>query len=414
MKFIFLQEGYDPHPDANSICTKALVDELKKQNHQVYIICDGIEGKESLFSQEPSILHVNTPQYIPFQKQNFLGKINTILKKIFLIFKWPIRFPKKVKEYVKTIETLLSTINDNEKIILISIYRTPEMVDAGFYIKKKYPTLSWIIYSLDGISAGVGISNNKWLRKMDLKWHYQRNAWADVIIQMQSHRDAYTKSVLSKYLSKTIFLDLPLMVKKKDDLLNVKNDNNDLTFVYGGVFHKQLREPYYLLEWFKELVKDKNITFLCYTQSAFVKEIEDVAKETRGYLKRLDYILPDEMDKVVANADCMINVGNASSTMVPSKLFVYMSACKPIIHFVTDMNDSCLPYLQNYPLALVIDQRESVKTSVAKTLTFLDNIKNVHLSFNDVAKAFPENTPKYTIETIISYINTCPSSKTKS
>ncbi len=418
MNFIILQEGYDPISDANAICAKALVDELKKQNHQVYVVCDGIEGKEALFSQDSSIHHVKTKKHLLFNKQNFLGKVSAILNRLFLIPYWPIRFPRKIKGYVVKIETLLTTINDIQQTILISIYMNSEMVEAGFLIKKKYPTLSWIIYNLDGIRAGFGISNHKWLRKMDLKWHNQRSALADVIVQMQSNQEDYIHSILSKYVYKTVFLDLPLIVETKSNHLNVHQNKKNITFVYGGRFYKQIREPYYLLDWFKELLKNREATFFCYTQFAYIEEIEQVEQETGGRLKRLDYISPEEMDVAIENADCMINIGNNSSTLIPSKLFVYMSACKPIVHFVTDMNDSCLPYLQKYPLALIIDQRESIKTSVAKTLTFLDNIKNVHLSFNDIAKAFPENTPKHTIETLISYIskinNICQSSKTKS
>ena len=52
MNVIFLQEGYDPKPDANSICAKNIVEVFKKRGDNVFVICDGIEGEEEKFSKD--------------------------------------------------------------------------------------------------------------------------------------------------------------------------------------------------------------------------------------------------------------------------------------------------------------------------------------------------------------------------
>ncbi len=401
MNIIILQEGYDPNPDPNSICTKALVDVFKRQGDNVYIVCDGVKGKEHLFSIDESILHVEVNEELSYYRRTFWGKVNTLINRFFSIPIWPIRFPQHVQKYVNVVEDILAMFDEDSQIIIISVYRPAEMVEVGYRIKKRYPNCRWIIYSLDGIGSLVGLKHSRWLDNKETKWNYNRCESADLVIQMQAHKEVYIKSPFATYLPKTMFLDLPLVVEPaKKPIIKQESGNQILTFVYGGAFYKGLREPFYLLSWFKELIKYKQISFSCYTKSVFQPQIEQVSIETNGCLQRLDYITPDEMNRVINQSDFVVNIGNTASPMVPSKIFVYMSACKPIIHFISDDDDSCLSYLNKYPLALIIDQRESIEMSVKKTLDFLDRVRDMNMSFQDVERNFPKNVPAYTVDSI--------------
>ncbi len=401
MNIIILQEGYDPNPDPNSICTKALVDVFKQRGDNVYVVCDGVKGKEHSFSKDESIIHVAVAEELSYYRRTFWGKVNTLISRFFSIPIWPIRFPLHVTKYVNTVEGLLSTFDKDSQIVIISVYRPAEMVEVGYRIKKMYSNCHWIIYSLDGIGSLVGLKHSRWLDNKEKKWNYNRCESADLVIQMQAHKKVYINSPFVTYLPKTMFLDFPLIVKSSNTQITLHAEKDRiLTFVYGGAFYKGLREPFYLLSWFKELIKYRQISFSCYTKSVFQPQIEQVSLETNGYLQRLDYITPDEMKSVINQSDFVVNIGNASSPMVPSKVFVYMSACKPIIHFISDDDDSCLPYLNKYPLALIIDQRESIEMSVKKTLEFLDRVWDMNVSFQDIERNFPKNVPAYTVDSI--------------
>lgn len=401
MNIIIFQEGYDPHPDPNSVCTKALVDVFKKQGDNVYVVCDGEKGKEELFSHDKSIIHVKVGEHKNYYQKNIWGKLATLFSRALSIPIWPIRFPSKVKNYVKTAEQLLASIENNQQTIMISVYRPAEMVLVGYQMKKRHIDIPWIVYSLDGIGSMVNLKKSEWLDKKELQWNVNHFAIADHIIQMKSHRETYLSSPFAKYIDKTIFLDLPLIIKKPERVDIQETIKPTTTFVYGGAFYKNLREPFYLLSWFKELAKHRSdVKFSCYSRSLFVNDLDKATKDTAGKFRRYDYIAPKELEKVIEQSDFVINIGNAASPLVPSKLFIYISACKPIIHFISDMNDSCLPYLKKYPLSLVINQNDSINNAVKNTLEFIDSVKDKNITFQDIATSFPENTPEYTANCI--------------
>lgn len=401
MNIIIFQEGYDPHPDPNSVCTKALVNVFKEQGDNVYVVCDGEKGKEEHFSDDKSIIHVKVGEQKNYYQKNIWGKLATLFSRALSIPIWPIRFPCKVKNYVKTAEQLLDSLDNNEKTIMISVYRPAEMVSVGYQMKKRHAHIPWIVYSLDGIGSMVNLKRSEWLDKKELRWNVNHCAIADHIIQMKSHQETYLNSPYAKYINKTIFLDLPLIIKKPDRVVIKETTNHTTTFVYGGAFYKNLREPFYLISWFKELAKHRiDVKFSCFSRSPFVNDLDKATEDTAGKFRRYDYIAPKELERVIEQSDFVINIGNSASPLVPSKLFIYISACKPIIHFINDKNDSCLPYLKKYPLSLIINQNDSIEKSVKNTLEFIDNVKALNITFQDIATSFQENTPEYTANCI--------------
>ena len=46
-----------------------------------------------------------------------------------------------------------------------------------------------------------------------------------------------------------------------------------------------------------------------------------------------------------AQADVLLNLGNAVDNQLPSKLFDYFAAGKPVLHLCVIENDPALPYL---------------------------------------------------------------------
>ena len=63
-----------------------------------------------------------------------------------------------------------------------------------------------------------------------------------------------------------------------------------------------------------------------------------------------------------------MNLGNAVSNQIPSKLFEYFGTGKPILHLSPRADDAVLPYLQRYPLALVLSEQEGAPPDVLALL----------------------------------------------
>ena len=400
MNVVFLQEGYDPSPDANSICVKALVEEYKARGEKVYVVCDGRKGSEDRFSDDRSILHVPVEKQKYFSRASLLKKIPILLSRVASIPIWPIRFPKKVKGYVNLTEKLLRQLG-TEDTVVISVYRPAEMVEAGYRLKKKFPQLKWVVYNLDGIETNVMMKNTQWFQNKERRWQFSRYSRADIVAQMETHRKAYLSSEFAALQEKTLFLDFPLVIENNAAVPVKREAGSPDQLLYAGSFYRGLREPFYMIEWFRALCQTQNLQYDIYTRHDFVQEIVAAGEQLEGRIQRHDYVSTEEMDVLVQNADYLVSVGNAGSRMVPSKIFVYLSTGKPIIHFVSDDDDSCLPYLNTYPEALIIDERLDVQQMAQKAQAFFDR-HHMHaekkMEFTQIREIYYKNTPVYTVD----------------
>ena len=112
------------------------------------------------------------------------------------------------------------------------------------------------------------------------------------------------------------------------------------------------------------------------------------------------------MNRIIMQNTLLISIGNTDSPMIPSKLFVYMSSCKPIIHFYYNNKDSCLPYLEKYPYSLLLNMNDSMDTNLNKTKLFINNLYflseyDYHEVFEMLAQRLLRCTPLYTVKKII-------------
>ena len=114
----------------------------------------------------------------------------------------------------------------------------------------------------------------------------------------------------------------------------------------------------------------------------------------------LGILEPRVCDHEVAASDVLLSIGNRDPYLVPSKLFKYMSSGKPIIHIKRGCADCCQPYLDRYPLSLVVDDVDSgcLKDSVEEFLNHLQSIETFEF---DPAELFPEATPLHTVEALV-------------
>lgn len=109
----------------------------------------------------------------------------------------------------------------------------------------------------------------------------------------------------------------------------------------------------------------------------------------------------DSLEKI-DSASFLLSIGNTNSDMIPSKIFEYMSTGKPIIHFYDNDYDSSLPYLKNYPLALLVKSDiELLESNTVAVLNFIKNTIGKTVSFEEIETIFKYNKPEYTVDRIL-------------
>jgi thiamine pyrophosphate-dependent acetolactate synthase large subunit-like protein len=111
-----------------------------------------------------------------------------------------------------------------------------------------------------------------------------------------------------------------------------------------------------------------------------------------------------DIEKITAEADILLSVGNKDSDFLPSKILSYIATGKPIIHYYFDESDVSLPYLKKYNNSLLICMSELHDEVTKKIKEFIDTASTLQMSFSQIASAFAENTPKYTSQELYQII----------
>ena len=115
-------------------------------------------------------------------------------------------------------------------------------------------------------------------------------------------------------------------------------------------------------------------------------------------IRRIQQISHDEALNKIDEADILLNLGNNINTMMPSKVFEYMSSGKPIISTAPIKNEPCIPYLAKYDYALIIDESNTIESEIAKLDSFISNAKAIDP--NKLRQKFSLNMPDAVVETI--------------
>lgn len=104
---------------------------------------------------------------------------------------------------------------------------------------------------------------------------------------------------------------------------------------------------------------------------------------------------PAHAKTLAGQAEVLLSLGNAVDNQIPSKLFEYFGAGKPILHLSVSDGDAALPYLKRYPLALVLRAADGATPEVVAGLrAWLHRSAGKSLSYAQAAAIFPEFTSK--------------------
>jgi hypothetical protein len=384
-RIVVLSTIYLNIPSANGICARNLVDSLRKQGHDVFVIC----YEEETLSDEENLDRLYT---IPVPDLNVK---HTIMQKL-------IRAAMVVAGSTKPILSEAFTADYYNKLCeierkspidaIIAMYFPFESVEAMFRFSKDRPNIKTFIYEVDSVGDGVSKSQvyeiynhayEKWLNKVYSK--------VDNVFIMRSH-EVYWKSHFGKKFSyKMILTDIPVLVEK--NVLHEKR-NDPIKMIYAGLIEKRYRSPSYLLSVLSIISEKIALDFSFYSKGDCENEIAEAKNRISG-IHQYGYIAPDELDKEISDADFLVSIGNTVSRSVPSKLITYLGYGKPIIHFSSQREDVCLEYLEKYPYALIIKQDESIETSASKLIDFIQCNKDVKIDTKETMSIYEENTPAF-------------------
>lgn len=414
-RILILTDIYFPKPLANGICIHQLSLALKDMGYEVHVLCFNTDNELQTDKYEDIYIHrvkarlfFRLRSYGEANINKLNGKfsykiamlMNKFKKLLFLPF-YPITSPLFIRRNSKYAEKLYQKYNFD---IVISAYNPIESCISGLFLKKKYDNLTWVLYVLDSLTNGV---NNRFLSKRSVdckgwKWEKKFYEHADKILNIKCHENHHMQERYDKYRYKMDTVDIPLFKKHSININNLNNpyDKKCIHFVYAGALSSGLRNPRYLCEVFIKLNEYNTFNLHFYSRGDVEYILEEYQNRTNGAIVRHGYVKHGESLDAIYGADVLISIGNENSEMIPSKTFEYISTGKKIIHFYKSESDSSICYYEKYPLALLINENDSIEFNSNKIMEFL-NEPHKEIDFEEISKIFIANTPEYSANIIV-------------
>lgn len=410
--FLFSEEF-----SANGVCAKAVIKSLTENGYEIECITNqemGLATDDVIDNIRYSRIKPRVVYRLMKLSSNDAGKIIGVLAKfinklqlLISIPTWPLisifytlSFYKKAKQ----------VYTERPYDMVVSIYSQIDTLIAGFYIKKRYPSVKFVPYFLDSLSGGYGpkIFSTKWTIKRGLKWEGFLLKHADQIIVMKSskaHHDKYSKD--RKYYERMIFLDIPLLENRGTTISSDSNLNRGvINFTYAGSIPCHIRNPKYVLELYKRISIGECVFTIIGTNTCPDLFLDYTSSNMKNRIEMLGSLSHSQTISMLNQADFLINIGNNINSMVPSKVFEYMSMGKPIISTSSINDDASKKYLLQYPLSIVIEEDwDKIEQSTQKIETFVHKNLGKVVQTNEIRKLLYENTPEAFVDVVEKILN---------
>lgn len=386
---LMISSGYCGKATANGICAQAICEELSNRKVFCEVISFGTEALRDIKQNIHYIIHKKETR-----GQRGLLKYISVLKR-FLLHSLKPQYDEVLVD--KIYEEAVGLYKNKPYDAVICMYFPLEAMVASYKLKKQFPEMKFLIYELDSVGDGLGggksllerqlvFSYNVFLRKL-----YKQ---ADAVFVLECHK-YYWLEKYKQFKSKLEIVDLPLL-KPTDDFKGERQKK--IKFVYSGVLNENYRSPKKVIETFCAFDFDFQFDFYSKGCEAYLQSIENSKIIINGYVKQ------EELKKSLFESDFLVNIGNARSNSLPSKLINYISYCKPIIHFSMQENDICETYLKKYPEAFVVPYGKKID-EYKDALYFFVKKKKKNFSFEEVERLFEMNLPSYSVNSIIKKID---------
>ena len=199
---------------------------------------------------------------------------------------------------------------------------------------------------------------------------------------------------LASFRNKMQVQDFPSLVRPQS--CSETREPGPLRCVFVGSLYPGLRTPHYVLDLFQALNSpDAELILVGGGWENYPADLAAPYQKILGSRLTITGPLPrSEAEAWLQKADVLVNLGNGVANQVPSKLFEYFAAGKPILHLAKLVDDPCLSYLSRWPLSLVLQEDEGTGPEVCARLSeFLTQKGTLRLPFEQSAALFAENTP---------------------
>lgn len=391
---LFLLDYYQENNSANGVCCRNVAECLAKKEYGVFVGC--YRPLEAPAEEIQNGVHVIRTWIMPDAPTH-----KTLREKMTIYCRWINPFSRRpaaaISSREEAIYASVSRIIEEKGIdTVVCVHLPVETLLAGCRLKKRYPELYICAYQLDTLSGGnlPRLLPQWYARKRRVAWERYLFHSMDRVILMQPsrrHHSHYTSH--EEWLNKAVYGDIPSFVPRADSAICQHRHDSEVRIVFAGTLSEALRTPYHILE-----VLDRVKNYSVHVIIAGTNDCRKKNYEMYSSIKvtELGLIEHERVLHLLIESDVLLNIGTKNTSLLPSKIFEYISFGKPILETFWDKEDVTLPYLEKYPLALALDERTSDLDQQALSIErFFDQCLGNRVDVSQLEEMFHANSPLF-------------------
>lgn len=252
---------------------------------------------------------------------------------------------------------------------------------------------------VDSRSLHVTDFARKLKRRRHLKLEADMIERSTAILAMHPLRRHFRENFGSAVETRIQFLEHPLLVK--NDGVSRNEDSGAVRFVYTGALVRHVREPHYVLDMLRKLDLGLPARADFYVMGNAAAQVETGKTDFGIAIRNHGQVGKDEANQAVAQGTILLNIGEIEGRQISSKVFEYMAAGKPVVHFAYTDDDVVSKILARYPLALSLVQcPDRMEANRKKMRDFVRMNNGKTMGFDEVASIFTEALPETTAQLI--------------
>lgn len=334
---------YYPSPSPTGKCAEQYIS-LLGDTYNVDVVCIADETDTPFTFKDKRVFPVTTKYYsmqkkLKKRKSQMCWSLSKIPTHVLERF----RSPNNLHWYVKAAYKKLEMINAEKKIdVVFSVGAPTSSHYAALLFKQAHPDIRWVTYTVDSYSAQNG--NKK--RYRDFEKRLLEKADYNLLSE-----EIYRSCDFLWGDKPDRFGTLPYLMPERQKPFDEKIfDPTKINYVYAGSFYKQLRDPKFMLKVFCHISSDCILHLFC--PGDCDSYIKDAIETSDGQIIRHKPVAVEDIAKVYASADVLVNLGNSIPEFKPSKIYEYIASGKPIVDIYYDPYKETL--LHKYPYAVQI------------------------------------------------------------
>lgn len=400
-KVILLTDFYLPNNNANGLCIHRIGKAMQKQGYEVHVIAyleDGLRVEEEI---EGIQVHRVKPMFFYKMRayyykhgDSWKGKIcwklavfGRRIKKILFMPWYPLVSPSVAKRYTKEVKRIANQYNICN---IVAGYNPIESIYAAKELTR-YSKYKVIAYFMDTFTLTENAQKSRFIFCMGRRWERKIYESVDAIANFPTYKQFFASEAYEKYREKMLYAGVPVDFDEFQEDTGDKehyHQNQKINLLYTGGLTMGDREPMYLLKLLNKCNED-DLQMHFFSRG----DAEDYLKKKQqeyNWIVAHGQVSFEELQKARSCADVMVNIGSQRTTILPSRLFEYISTGKPIIHIVYCDDDPCIEQLRKYPAALILNVKDSIDKNAQKAHAFLKENRSKSVSVQVLKKIYAE------------------------